>query len=108
MAKTSVSPKGPRTKILLPPRVKPASVYIGLRLSHLTTNCSVPGRQDRGLPLRWSPTQLRQPLHDVDRRPADPPEDPRPCHPAHDLARRPPGPGPRPRSHGRVRLWHTV
>ena len=36
MAKITVAPKGARSKILLPPRVKPDPAYIGLR--HLTTN----------------------------------------------------------------------
>jgi len=35
MAKTSVAPKRPRTKILLPLRVKRDLAYIELRLTHL-------------------------------------------------------------------------
>src|SRR5712691_5588118 len=38
MAKTSVAPKRARTKILLLPRVKSDPAYIGLRLTHRTTN----------------------------------------------------------------------
>ena len=38
MAKTSVAPKRARTKILLPPRVKPDPAYMGLPLTQLTTN----------------------------------------------------------------------
>jgi hypothetical protein len=48
MAKTSVAPKRARTKILLPPRVKPDPAYIGLRLTHLSANRR---RQELARPL---------------------------------------------------------
>ena len=37
MAKITAAPKGARSKILLPPRVKPDPAYIGFRLKELAS-----------------------------------------------------------------------
>jgi len=52
MAKSRVAPKRARTKILLPPRVKPDPANIGLRLTHLTL--ALVGPKTEGLVFRKS------------------------------------------------------
>ncbi len=68
----------------------------------------VPGGQGRGVQVPRPAAHLRQPLHDVDRRPPGAPEDPRSRHPGHDDALRPPGRGPRPAGDERAQLQHKI